>query len=86
MATTRLVVDELFSIAQVGSDEYLIEAPAYGTKWADETGSSTTPDVEDYIQEEEEDVELHATECLIDDLGNIAWKLLGGRPKKARRR
>jgi len=86
MATTTLRENDLFSIAQIGSDEYFIEGATYGTKWNDETGSSVAPDIEDYVQEEEEQVDYSSTEYILDDLGNFGWKMIGGRPKKARRR
>ena len=86
MATTTLNPDDLYSILQVGSDEYILESPTYGTKWNDETGASTTPDIEDYIQEEEETVTFSTSDYLVDDVGSLAFLLVGGRPKKARRR
>jgi len=86
MATTTLRENDLFSILTVGSDEYILESPTYGTKWNDETGASTTPDIEDYIQEEEESVDFSTTTYLVDEVGSLAFLLVGGRPKKARRR
>lgn len=86
MATTTLRENDLFSILTVGSDEYILESPTYGTKWNDETGSSTTPDIEDYIQEEEESVDFSTTNYLVDEVGSLAFLLVGARPKKARRR
>ena len=86
MATQTLNQGDLFTILTIGSDEYFLEGYNVGSKFNDESGSSCAPDVEQYEQEEEEEITLDNSQYLVDDIGNIASFLVGGRPKKARRR
>jgi hypothetical protein len=75
-----------FTIATIGRDEYFIDEVGIDNKFIDNTGTSVVADLAEYVQEDSETIDADYDDTITDSNGNVGNRIIGGRPKKCRRK